>query len=76
MKKTKLIVIGIDDITRLFADYASATGFPAYGKCVTLLFHPTNHRMRIVVEAESLSGNLPPEEIRFDLRRTFLVGGR
>ncbi len=74
MKKSKLVVIGIDDITRIFADYASSTGFPEDAKCTTLLFHPTNHKMRLLVESESLSGNEPPEQIRFDLQRTHLVG--
>lgn len=74
--KQRVVVLGIDDICRIFRDYASQTGFPADALCDTLLFHPANHRMRLRVEAESLQGNQPPEEIRFDLRQTFLVGGK
>lgn len=73
MKKTRIVVIGIDDICRIFRDYANQTGFPEDAVCDTLLFHPANHRMRLRVEAASLSGPQPPEQIRFDLQRTFLV---
>lgn len=73
--KTRIVVIGIDDICRLFRDYANQTGFPSDAVCDTLLFHPAHRRMRLRVEAESLNGPQVPEQIKFDLRRTHLVGG-
>jgi hypothetical protein len=71
--KERLVVIGIDDIARIFKDYAGSVGFPEDAQTDTLLFHPANRRMRLRISAESLNGNQPPEEIRFQLKRTFLV---
>lgn len=71
--KARLIILDIDSIARLFRDYTGLVGFPEDGKCETLLFHPGSHRMNLRISAESLNGVEAPEEVRFDLQRTFLV---
>lgn len=73
--KTRLVVIGIDDISRLFRDYAGRVGFPEDAVCDTLLFNNSLRKMCLRVESESIPSNAISEEIRFDLRRTHLVGG-
>lgn len=73
--KQRLVILGIDDISRLFADYARMTGYPADAVCDTLLLHPASKKMRLRIESASLGPGEAPEEIRFDLKRTHLVGG-
>jgi hypothetical protein len=72
--KRRLIVIGIDDICALFRDYCYMNGFPVDAKCSTLLMNPATRRMRLRVTSEEWSGEQPPEQIRFDLHRTYLAG--
>jgi len=71
--KTRRVIIGIDDICRLFRDYARFTGFPEDAVCDTLLFNQAAKRMCLRVSSPSLREHEPPEEIRFDLQRTFMV---
>lgn len=71
--KTRLVVIGIDDIARLFKDYAGMAGFPQDCQCDTLLFNKALGRMALRISSESWDRPQPPEEIRFELRRTHLV---
>jgi hypothetical protein len=71
--KTRLIIIGIDDINRLFQDYARMTGYPTDAVCDTLLFNQQQRRMCLRVSSPSFGEHEPPEEIRFDLSRSFRV---
>lgn len=72
---TRIIVLGIDDIARLFKDYAGeAAGIPEDAQCDTLLFNRQEKRMCLRLSSESWAGPQPPENIRFDLQRTFMVG--
>lgn len=71
--RTRLLVLSIDDICRLFADYASLTGFPRDAVCDTLFANPATRRLRLRIESPTLGPHESPEEIRFDLQRSFLV---
>ena len=72
--RSRMIIIPIDSIAALLADYASGIGFPPDGKPVTWKYNPVMRKLALVVEADSLDGNQPPEEVRFTLKRTYLVG--
>jgi len=69
------VIFGVDDVCALFRDYAGLAGFPADATAQTLLFHPANRRMRLRITSPSFTAPQTPEEIRFDLHRTHLVGG-
>lgn len=71
--KARLVIIGIDDICRVFRDYAGMTGFPEDAQCDTILFDPASKRMCLRVLSQELNGPQIPEEIRFNLQRTFRV---
>lgn len=72
--RSRMVIIGIDDICRLFADYAHLTGFPEDAVCETLLAHPPSRKMRLRVSSQEWDRDQAPEQIRFDLTRTFLPG--
>lgn len=71
--KARLVVIGIDDICRLFRDYTRLIDFPEDAQCDTLLFDPASKRMCLRIKADSLNGPQPAENINFQLQRTFRV---
>lgn len=71
--KVRLIIIPIDDICRIFKDYANLTGFPNDAKCDTLLFNRELMKMCLRIEAESLDGYQAPEEINFELKQSWVA---
>lgn len=71
--KTRAVIIGVDDIARIFRDYAGMTGFPGDAVCETLLFNNQLRKMCLRISSPQLGDHEPPEEIKFDLRRTFLA---
>lgn len=71
--KARLIIIPIDDICRLFQDYTYLTGFPADAKADTLLFNRATMDMCLRVVSDEWDRDQPPEEVNFDLRRTFIA---
>lgn len=68
-----MVVIGIDDIARLFKDYMGMTGFPEDAVCDTLLFNKQERRMCLRIASASYPSPQPPEEVKFDLRRTYIA---
>ena len=72
--KSRLIILGIDDITRILKDYVGLVGFPADAQPIKFMLNPQERKLAIVVESEEFKGPQEPEEIRFDLRRVFGVG--
>jgi len=73
--RNRLVIIPIDDCTRILADYAGKIGFPPDAQPVKWMFEPAEQKMALVVEADSLTADAPPERIHFTLKHTFLVGG-
>ncbi|MDE1766550.1 MAG: hypothetical protein KGI27_09830 [Thaumarchaeota archaeon] len=72
--KARLVIIGIDDILRIFQDYAGMTeSIPADSKCETLLFNKALMKMALKVSSETWSGPQPPESISFELKRVWGV---
>lgn len=72
--KARLVIIGIDDILRLFQDYTGLTeSIPADAKVDTLLFNKQLMKMCLRIEAESLNGPQPPESVGFELKRVWGV---
>ena len=71
--KPRMVIIGIDDVCRLFKDYVGQVGFPQDAMPVTFMYNPTNRKVGIRVESESLNGDEGMEEIKFDLRRVYGV---
>ena len=71
--KAKLIIVGIDDIARLFGDYLSLTDWPSDAKCDTLLYNKQLNKMCLRIQSDSWMGRMPPEVIKFDLRKTWLA---
>lgn len=70
--KARLVVIGIDDILRIFQDYAGLTeSIPVDAQCDTLLFNKELMKMCLRISAESFNGQQPPEGINFNLRRVW-----
>lgn len=73
MKNRKPLLISIDDITRLFADYLKEAEFPQDAWAEKIQLNPSDRRIKLVVSADSLQGPQQPEVIKFQLRRTHLV---
>lgn len=72
--KARLVIIGIDDILRLFQDYTGLTGsIPADAQVDTLLFNKALMKMALKISAESFNGDQPPESVSFELKRMFGV---
>ena len=71
--KPRLVVIGIDDIARLFRDYAGMAGFPDDAQVDTLLFNKAERKMCLRISSASFPSNQPPETISFTLKRTHIV---
>jgi hypothetical protein len=71
--KDRLIILPIDSILALFKDYAGLIAIPDDAKVTKLLLNPQERKLAMEVESESWDGLQVPEEIRFDLQRTYLV---
>lgn len=71
--KQRIVVIGIDDIARLFKDYVGMAGFPADAQVDALLWNAQERQMCLRISSESWDHDQPPETIHFNLQRTHLV---
>ena len=71
---TRLVVIGIDDLTRLFRDYVGLVGFPEDARPVKFMLNSQERKLGLVVESNEFKQFEQMEEIKFDLRRTYGVG--
>jgi hypothetical protein len=71
--KCRLIILPIDDIARLFKDYAGLTGFPEDAVCDTLLFNKELNKMCLRIQAESLVRDEPWESVDFELKRSWVA---
>ena len=73
--KRRMIVIDIDSICRLFQDYVGQVGFPKDAVPVKFMYHPQRRQVAVVVESDEWVGPQQPEEVKFDLKRVYSVGG-
>lgn len=72
--KSKLIIIGIDDILRIFRDYLGPEAVPADASAVRLLVNPAEKgAFAIDVASASFGTDEPPVSIHFDLKRYYGV---
>jgi hypothetical protein len=69
----RMIIISIDDICRLFADYAGLVSYPEDGKPIQLKLNPQEQKLGIIVESDSFKGDEGIEELRFDIQRVYGV---
>lgn len=69
----RLVILPIDSAVAILADYAGKVGFPPDAKPIRWEFNQAERKMALVVEADSLTADAPPEEIRFTLKRTIGV---
>lgn len=71
--KARLIVIPIDDISRLFRDYLHITGYPLDAKPVMFRPDPATRKLVLEVESAGWEGKQPPEVINFELKQSYMV---
>lgn len=71
--KERLIICPIDDLVRVFKDYAGMVSIPDDAWAEKLMINPQERKLALVVGSETWDGPQPIEEIRFDLQRTFVV---
>lgn len=71
--KRRLVILSIEDITRLFKDYVGQVGFPVDAMPIKFLLNAQERKLGMVVESDEWAKNMPPEEIKFDLRRVYGV---
>lgn len=68
----RFVVLRVDDIFRMLADYAGEPlGLPADAQPTK--FRHVRGKLQLMVESESWEGDQPAEEVRFDLRRVYGV---
>lgn len=73
MQQQRFIITTIDDIVRMLADYCGAEDVPDDARPLTLQYSAANRgKLSIIIDSDSLTSN-EPLEIRFDMRKSFLV---
>jgi hypothetical protein len=72
--KERMVVIGIDDICKIFKDYAYMAGFPQDAIPVKLQWNKGLQKFRLMIESGLIDGPQPDETINFSVQRSFLVG--
>jgi len=75
MAGRRMVIISIDDLARMFRDYVGLVGFPVDAKPVKLMMNSKERKLGLVVESDEFTGPQAPEEVKFDLRRFYSVGG-
>ena len=75
MTGRRLVVVGLDDIVRLFKDYVGRVGFPQDAIPTRLMFNSKEKLVAVEVESEEFTGPQQPERVMFDLQRVYSVGG-
>ncbi len=73
MAKRRMLIMGVDDITRLFKDYVGLVGFPADAEPTRFRIDPTTHKISLEVSSNEWTHNQSPEEVKFEVKRTFRV---
>lgn len=73
MEGHRIIIIGIDDITRLFKDYVGMIGVPDDAMPIKLMLNPQEHRLGILMESDEWVGPQSSETIKFDINRVFTI---
>ena len=74
--RTRMIVLSLDDICRLFQDYCALTGFPDDARAEKLLYNQQQKKLGLVVESNEWTQGQLAEEVRFELKRFYGVGGQ
>ena len=72
--KQRLVIIPIDNVLALLKDYAGLIAVPKDAQVERLLINPQERKKALEISTEDWTGLQVPEEIRFDLQRTFMVG--
>ena len=68
----RFVILRIDDIYRLLADYAGdALGLTSTTKVVK--FRHVQGKLQLMLEDEAWQGEQPAEEVRFDMKRVYSV---
>lgn len=68
------IIVDIDAVLNLFKDYCSPEDIPADAMPVKLLLKPAEMgKLAILAESNDWPANLPPLEVRFQLKRFHAV---
>ncbi len=68
----RYVIIRIDDIFRILADYAGEPlGLPA--DAMPTKFRLVQGKLQLMVEADSWERDQPSEEVRFDMKRVYGV---
>lgn len=69
----RFIILRVDDIYRLLADYAGEPlGLPVDAKPTK--FRLVQGKLQLMVESDSWEHDQPAEQVIFDLRRVYNVG--
>jgi hypothetical protein len=70
----RLVILTIDDILRMLADYCGPDDIPSDSQPITLQFNATQQgKLSIIIESNELQSTTPIE-VKFDLRKSVLVG--
>ncbi len=79
--KDRIVITTIDTILALLRDYVpegsvGADSIPADAQPIKFMYRPSERgKLGILVESNSWTGGGAPIEIKFELRRSHLVGG-
>lgn len=68
---TRDVVVDIDTLLALFRDYCAVEDVPSDARAVKLMLHPLERKLAIVVDADSWAQDMPPLEVRFDIKRVY-----
>ncbi len=68
----RYVILRIDDIYRLLADYAGEP-LGLLSDCKPVKFRTVRGKIELMVESESWDHDQPAEEVKFDLRRVYGV---
>lgn len=69
------IIVTIDSLVELFADYCSATGdIPSDTRAVSLQVNPAERgKFRIIADSPQWKDNEPPVVVNFEIKRIYSV---
>lgn len=70
----RYVILRIDDIYRLLADYAGEP-LGLMADCKPTKFRTVGGKIQLYVESDSWEHEQPAEEVKFDLKRVYGIGG-
>jgi hypothetical protein len=72
----RVVVVGIDDLCRIFADYLGPEHLPDDIQPTKFRVSPGERKLEVVVESEAWDGDQGRMRVDFEIRRVFAVGGK